>query len=290
MDPPQSRQSLSPTEMSGAQDVLRRMSLNSPPMRLDNPRNIKRTKLFGADAEEAFAAPVPAFRANLFACASDEAPVKHRPTPLALDAPSPMPSWGGGKLREASAGDANLEAIDPSSFYPSFRSEEVRDQESDLRHAEPCQDYASQSFAPPTPRAGGGLGGPGAMPDTPQRRPGTSGGGRPKDSPWTAVREMGSAQASPVKKKGGGRWRLSGGDGRDGNSPLRANRNPFSPHQYINDPEGDTMTMPAPPPRQQPLLPTESSPMDTDIEIDLSLITSGGGQGGSKDDNGDEGR
>ncbi|CAM9712026.1 unnamed protein product, partial [Discosporangium mesarthrocarpum] len=129
MDPPLSRQVHSPcAEMKGAQHVLQRMTLNSPPPRADNPRDIKRVKLFGG-GPEAPGMSVPTPRANLFAHASDQTPVKRRPPRMALDAPSPMPSWGGGNsLREASAGDVPLEAVDPSCNYALLRPGSPRGQ------------------------------------------------------------------------------------------------------------------------------------------------------------------
>ncbi|CAM9920875.1 unnamed protein product [Scytosiphon promiscuus] len=93
----------SPTR--SAQEVLRRMSLNSPPSRVDNPRQVKRAKLLaaeiGAASSRAFAVPQ--------ATAQTPATVRKLPPPLssratALDGPSPMPSWGV-NLRDASAGE-----------------------------------------------------------------------------------------------------------------------------------------------------------------------------------------
>ncbi|CAN0214739.1 unnamed protein product, partial [Laminaria digitata] len=60
-----------------------------------------------------------------------------------LAAPSPMPSWGsqGMNLRDASAGEV-LEASDPSSFYPSFQLD-------CLRQPEEGPSSSSRSPSPP---------------------------------------------------------------------------------------------------------------------------------------------
>eukprot|EP00752_Nemacystus_decipiens_P007162 g6414.t1 len=134
----------SPTR--SAQEVLRRMSLNSPPSRADNPRQIKRAKLLAGEAgatssrpftvPQAAQTPAPATVRKLVPPASRAA---------ALEGPSPMPSWGV-NLRDASAGDT-LEADDhdPSSFYPSFQLDCLR------------QPYGG----PSSPTSGGAAGGGG---------------------------------------------------------------------------------------------------------------------------------
>eukprot|EP00903_Cladosiphon_okamuranus_P017299 g15940.t1 len=114
----------SPTR--SAQEVLRRMSLNSPPSRADNPRQIKRAKLLageaGGPASRAFAVPQAAQTPGPATVRKLVPPASR----AALDGPSPMPSWGV-NLRDASAGEA-LEASDhdPSSLYPSFQLDCLR--------------------------------------------------------------------------------------------------------------------------------------------------------------------
>ncbi|CAN0303696.1 unnamed protein product [Pylaiella littoralis] len=120
----------SPTK--SAQDVLRRMSLNSPPSRADNPRQVKRVKLLAGEASVPFAIPQAA-AATAASAAQTPATVRKLAPPSsrasALDRPSPMPSWGV-NLRDASAGET-LEADDrdphdPSAFYPSFQLDCLR--------------------------------------------------------------------------------------------------------------------------------------------------------------------
>ncbi|CAM9712095.1 unnamed protein product, partial [Discosporangium mesarthrocarpum] len=103
--------------------------------------------------------------------------------------------------------------------------------------------------------------------------------GKVSSSPWGGDCGDGlvnsGAQGSPVKKRGGGRWRLSGGDGAGGGSPLRGHRNPFSPDIHDGDAGGgDAIVMPAPAPRrQQQPLGTGGSPMDTGLDLGTGQIS-----------------
>ncbi|CAM9389293.1 unnamed protein product [Ectocarpus sp. 12 AP-2014] len=183
----------SPTR--SAQEVLRRMSLNSPPSRTDNPRQVKRAKVLGGEGGGAAASRPFAVPQAVQTPATVRKPPPPSSRAAGLDGPSPMPSWGV-NLRDASAGEP-LEAgdHDPSSYYPSFQLDCLRQP-----YGSGASDGAVESAAMASPAGGGG--GAGASPtstamddddDHSSGGGGSSGGGSRRATPGGGVslRSMG---------------------------------------------------------------------------------------------------
>ncbi|CAM9889320.1 unnamed protein product, partial [Ectocarpus sp. 8 AP-2014] len=163
----------SPTR--SAQEVLRRMSLNSPPSRTDNPRQVKRAKVLGGEGGGAAASRPFAVPQAVQTPATVRKPPPPSSRAAGLDGPSPMPSWGV-NLRDASAGEPlEVGDHDPSSYYPSFQLDCLRQPS-----GSGTSDEAVESAAMASPTAGGASASPTstAMDDDDDHSSGGGGGGR----------------------------------------------------------------------------------------------------------------
>ncbi|CAM9480020.1 unnamed protein product, partial [Ectocarpus fasciculatus] len=182
----------SPTR--SAQEVLRRMSLNSPPSRTDNPRQVKRAKVLGGEGGGATSSSRPfAVPQAVQTPATARKPPPPSSRAAGLDGPSPMPSWGV-NLRDASAGEPlEVGDHDPSSYYPSFQLDCLRQP-----YGSGASDEAVETGAIASPPAAGAAGASPtstAMDDGDDDSSGSGGGyGRTTRGGGVSLRSMGGGE------------------------------------------------------------------------------------------------